>query len=150
MALDNCLAQLGDAAHRGVLGEVLLDGCDSSVLDMTRSIEVGLAHSEVAQLDALGAQLCSLSRHGNGGRHFNAVYPRGKRRAYCSTGCHRHPPNYGLARLATEVAERNFLCSRCSTAGGTKSRTDPPRRKTSFTRRELRYEYASAGIMKTV
>ena len=51
--------------------------------------------------------------------------------------------------ILTVLNQRAFLI-RSSTSGGTSPWIGPPSWKTSFTRRELTYEYASAGIMKTV
>ena len=67
MALHDGLAQLRHAAHRGVFGEILLDGGDAGVFDMAWSVEMRLAHAQVAQVDALGAQLGRFGGHRDGG-----------------------------------------------------------------------------------
>src|SRR5205085_3152783 len=58
------------------------------------------------------------------------------------------PSAFCLLPSYTVTGSRAFSDS--STAGGTRRATSPPRRKTSFTRREETYVYSTAGSMKIV
>ena len=76
--LHDCLAQFRNARHHRVAGEVGLDCGDGCVLDVTRSVEVGLAGAKIHQVCALGAEFCGLGGHGHGCGNFNAADAVGK------------------------------------------------------------------------
>ena len=73
VALDDGLAQLRNAADRGVAREVAFDGGDGGVLDVTRRGKVRFARSKIHQVDTLGTQLGCLCSHGHGRGNFNPV-----------------------------------------------------------------------------
>ena len=63
VALADGLLQLDDPAGRGVLGEILIERADGGLLDVVRGREVGLAGSEVDDVNSLRAQLFGIRRH---------------------------------------------------------------------------------------
>ena len=78
MALHDRLANVGNAGHHGVAGEIGLDGGDGRVLDMARGGEVRLAGAEIHQVGALGAQFGGLSGYGHGCGNLDPADPVGK------------------------------------------------------------------------
>ena len=86
VALDDGAANVWDAGHDGVAGEVGLDGGDGRVLDVAGRGEMRLAGAEVDEVDALGAELGSLCGDGHGGGDFNAADTVGEDFGGCGDG----------------------------------------------------------------
>src|SRR5205085_9164083 len=73
MTVGDGLAQLFDPGDGGVLGEIAFDGSNGRVLDVARSVEVGLAGAEVNEVGAFGAQLRGFIHHRKRGRELDAA-----------------------------------------------------------------------------
>src|SRR5207249_179308 len=72
---DDRIAQLGGAAHRGVLRKIVLNRGNRGIFDVLRGGEVRLARAEIHNINPLAAQLLSLSYHCHRGRRFDAIDP---------------------------------------------------------------------------
>lgn len=62
------LAEFGNAAAGGVLGEAVIDGFDGGVLDVLGGIEIGFARAEANDVLTLGFHLLGLGVDGQGER----------------------------------------------------------------------------------
>ena len=131
MALYDGGAQFRDAGNRRVLGEILLNGSDGCVLDVLRRGEVRLSGAELHHVCTSRLKLTGFSNHCHGGGDFDAVYTIAEL-LDCGGSGHDAP------HFDSNGSSVNFSRSFCSTNSGTSPRTEPPRRKISFTRRELR------------
>src|SRR4029077_615637 len=139
-----------------------IDGGDSSIFDVLRRGEVRLARSEVHHVDSLAAQLVGFGYHRHGGGRLDAVdafgqLDRGRHVGgrwshdfFLALDFRLSDFSSGTANSASLYAGSSFPFTFCSTSSGTRPLIDPPSCATSRTNRELRYEYFSAGIMKTV
>ena len=67
------LPKRGIARHGAISGPVVIYGLLGSSLDVVRSVEVGLTHTEVDDVDALSFQFGTLLRHSKSGRGCKAV-----------------------------------------------------------------------------
>ena len=66
-------AQGGIASHGRVARVVVVDGLDGGFLDVVGRVEVGLAHTEVDDVNALCLEFGTLLRHGQCGRWRKSV-----------------------------------------------------------------------------
>ena len=93
MAIDDCLADLGDAGDDGIAREVAFNRGDGCFLDVAWGGEVRLTCAEVHQFHALGAQFCGFCGDRHGGRNLNATDAIGEDlagvRGECWVGCGR-------------------------------------------------------------
>ena len=77
----HALAQLGNARHRGVAGEALVQGRLGRLADMPGRAEIGLAHGQTDDLPALRLQRLRLGVHGQGGRRLDPLQTVGNTHA---------------------------------------------------------------------
>src|SRR3974377_335829 len=66
--LDDGFLEFGNASHRGVTGEALIDGPDSSFPNVLGGVEIALPYPEIHHINALGLKLIGLGIQGQGGR----------------------------------------------------------------------------------
>src|SRR5215813_5132726 len=141
MPIDNRILQFQRAADGGVAREIPANGRYGCFFHVLGGREMRIPRRAIHDFDALLAELFGLCHCGHGGRRFDAADALRKLHGDWGLCYWTHALPAFTFRSANLSAGSSFSLSRCSTNSGTSLLMSPPKRATSRTSRELRYEY---------